>query len=319
MIDMLKLALVLILASVGAFGQSLDETARALSKKVAARLGPAEAVRITAHNLTSLPASDVSKGQIAFSRGLRKAGKNVAEVSLTFSENVRGYLLVAELRREGERTVDMAPFEAARAAPVTRPLIQKSLVWEQDEPILDVAIRADQMLVLGTSSLTPYVRVAGVWQRGDAKPVPEANTRDPRGQITADDSATILSPTNTFQGEGWTPYYTRVHWKNLDLAAEPDGLVHVYDAEHRQVATIDSWGSDLAAVTCGVLATSASDGTITAWEVMDRKPRQISEGLDLGGSVTALWPTAAGGALAVVRNPGTKKYAAYILTLDCAR
>src|ERR1022692_48106 len=153
-----------------AYGQSLDETARALSKKVAARLGPGEAVHIAARNLTSLPASDLSKAQAAFSRGLRKVGKNVAEVTLTISENVRGYLLVAEVRHEGGRSVDMAPFEAARSLPAELPVIQKSLVWEQDEPILDLAIRGDQMLVLGTASLTRYTRADGVWQRGESRP-----------------------------------------------------------------------------------------------------------------------------------------------------
>jgi len=311
-----------LIVGAAAHGQSLDETARALSKKVAARLGPGEAVHIAARNLTSLPASDLSKAQAAFSRGLRKVGKNVAEVTLTISENVRGYLLVAEVRHEGGRSVDMAPFEAARSLPAELPVIQKSLVWEQDEPILDLAIRGDQMLVLGTASLTRYTRADGVWQRGESRPsaIPQSMppSRDPRGQIGDGDSFTILAPTNTFQTEGWTPYYSRVHWKNFDLTAEPDGLVHVYDAEHRQVATIDNWGSDVAAVTCGVLATAAVDNAVTVWDIVDRRPRQVSEPLELPGPLTALWPTA-GGALAVIKNSGTKKYVAYILTLDCAR
>src|ERR1022692_2397978 len=115
-----------------AYGQSLDETARALSKKVAARLGPGEAVHITARNLTSLPASDLSKAQAAFSRGLRKVGKNVAEVTLTISENVRGYLLVAGARHEGVFFVKMGPPRSARFPSAALLVIQKSLVMAED-------------------------------------------------------------------------------------------------------------------------------------------------------------------------------------------
>jgi hypothetical protein len=125
-------------------------------------------------------------------------------------------------------------------------------------------------------------------------------------------------------------YYSRVHWTAYDFAAEPDGAVHVYNEAHQQLMTIDQWGSDLAiAPGCGILVTGPSDrskpDTIAAWDLLDRHPRQVSETADLPGPVTALWPSTIGngGVLAVVHdlssNVAGKRYAAYLLTLDCSR
>lgn len=315
----MRVLLLAVLLAVAAHGQSLDEAARALSKKVAARLTPGEYVRIAMRNLTSLPAPDASKAQTAFSRGLRKVGKEVVDVTLTISENIHGYLLVVDVRQGTDHAFEMSPFEVAQAAPAARPVILKSLVWEQDEPILDLAIRGDQMVVLSTATLTRFHRTDAGWQRDQAQPVTAAMSRDPRGQLGEGDAYTILAPVNTFQSEGGNPYYTRAHWKAFDFTAEPDGLVHLYDADHRQVGTIENWGSDVAPIGCGVTATSPVGNGVTVWDVAGRKPRQVSEELDMGAPVTALWP-AASGALAIVKNTGAKSrsYAAYILTLDCA-
>jgi len=318
-LNMRTLLGLLIVAAI-AHGQTLDESARALSKKVAARLGATEAVKISAKNLTSLPSSDLTKAQSAFARGLRKNGKEFAEITLTISANAAGFLLIAEMRRGSERMVDMLPFEASPVRADVRPVIQKSLVWEQDEAILDVSVNGDAMAVLGARELTHYKRVEGKWQRGESTPVTTPPSRDPRGQINPDDTVTILAG-NTFQVEGWPAYYTRVHWRGFDIATEPDGLAHLYDALQKQVATIDAWGSDIAlAGACGVVATSPSDDgaqdSVALWDVVDRKAKQVSEAMNVSGAVTALWAEK-GGVLAVVQTG--KRYAAYLLTIDCPR
>jgi len=313
------------------FGQPVDEAARTLAKKVAARLEASEAARVTGHNLTALPAAELSKAQTAFTRGLRRTGKTIVEITLTISESANGLLLIAETKRGSDSLVDMTTFEPTAAKPATasRPVIQKTLLWEQDDPVLDLVIRGEQMWVLEPGSLVHYKRDSGAgvgkWQRDESHSVVGGNVRDPRGQIGESEQATLLGPGNTFPGpaDGGPAYYTRVHWRNYDLATEPDGLVHIYDAGKQQVATIDNWGSDLAATACGVLATGPGDAgasadAVTAWELVDRRPRRISESLEFPGPVTALWPRPEG-ALAVVRDAATKKYAAYLLTLDCGR
>jgi hypothetical protein len=76
---------------------------------------------------------------------------------------------------------------------------------------------------------------------------------------------------------------------------------------------------------CGgkhVLATSAVDqhsaDAITLYDLVNRAPVRVSDPLEFAGPVTALWP-AGDGALAVVRNLATGKYAAYNLALNCGR
>jgi hypothetical protein len=217
----------------------------------------------------------------------------------------------------------MTPFDPppARPAPAARPLIQRSLLWQQDDPILDLAIRDDEMSVLEPARLVRYKRVDAQWERGEPTPVPGGNARDPRGQIGDDGAVTLLGPGNTFAGDGNAAYYTRAHWRNVDFVAEPDGLVHVYDPGKQAVASIEQWGSDIAAISCGLLATGPGDGasgdTVAAWDFVDRQAKQISETLEMAGPVTALWPRPTG-ALAVVHDLGTKRYAAYLLTLDCS-
>ena len=53
----------------------------------------------------------------------------------------------------------------------------------------------------------------------------------------------------------------------------------------------------------------------------DLHMRQVSEAVDFPGPVTALWPSTMGngGVLAVVHDLSSKRYAAYLLTLDCSR
>jgi len=325
MIPALSRVLLLLLALASSLsGQSLAEAARTLGKKMAVRLGPGEAARISTRNLTSLPAADVATARGELARLLRRNGRNVVEITLTISENIRGYLLVAEVRREGGRFVAMESFQPVPLSQPSRLTLQASLVWEQEEPILDLAMRGDQMLVLSSAGLTRYTRVEGKWQRAGFQPSHGTPVRDPRGRIAPDsDSFSLLAPANTFQGESGAPYYSLARWKNLDFAAEPDGLVHVYGPGRQPVATVEDWGSDLVAVDgCGLLATGSGDrftsDRVTAWDLVDLKPQALSEPLELPGPITALWP-APGGALAVIQHLTSKRYAAYLLRLDCSR
>jgi hypothetical protein len=312
-----------LLAAAPLSGQPLDEAVRTLVRKVATHLQPGDAARVTSRNLTPLSSAEVTRAQTAVQRGLRRNGASVVEIALTISENVRGYLLVAEIKSGADRAVEMTPFDPppARPAPTARPLIQRSLLWQQDDPILDLVIHGEEMLVLEPGQLVRYKRVdsqGGQWTRGEATAVSGGNARDPRGQIAEDGTVTLLGPDNTFAGDGNATYYTRARWRNFDFVAETDGLVHVYDPG--KIAALDQWGSDLAAISCGLLATGPGDGasgdTVAVWDFVDHQPKQISETLEMAGPVTALWPRPTG-ALAVVHDLGTKRYAAYLLTLDC--
>ena len=114
----------------------------------------------------------------------------------------------------------------------------------------------------------------------------------------------------------------------LYLTAELDGRTHLYDSLKKPAGAFDMWGDDFAAVLTGcgagrvILASSpaardAAD-SVTAFEIVDRKPVELSDPAEFSGPVTALWP-APGGAVAIARDLATGRYAAYSLTLDCGR
>jgi hypothetical protein len=51
---------------------------------------------------------------------------------------------------------------------------------------------------------------------------------------------------------------------------------------------------------------------------VDQAPAPLIPPLSFSGPVTALWPSGPTAAVAVTRDPGTGKYAAYMLTVVCS-
>ena len=132
-------------------GETLDEAVRDLAKKVSARLAPAEAPRVTARNLSPLGTGEVAKARATLERAIRRPAARPAQpvdVIFTVSQNLRGYLLIAELQRNNERMVDMIEYRPTPVVRSTRAALEKRLLWEQDAPMLDLAILGDRMIVL---------------------------------------------------------------------------------------------------------------------------------------------------------------------------
>ena len=346
----------LVMIAVAARADTLDEAIMALAKRVSARMEASETARVTSRNIGSLPAAEAAKAQAALTRALQRRVRNPVsvDVTLTISENVRGFLLVAEIHREHETVVEMAEFQAASSvAPARAPFaIESKLLWEQETPILDVELFSDSMLVLDAVGLIRYDRREGKWERAAAVELPVV-VRDPRGRLeTSADSITIHQPgttcmvpikmtapaqcedggrfkaaRNTQDMHDWRgEFFTSAELGGDTLVADVDGRIHIYDAAHAPQAVFDGWGSDFTVITaCGgrhIAAASAADtassDSIALYDVANRAPVRISEPIGLSGPVTALWP-AGDGAMAVARNLSTGKYAAYSLTLDCSR
>ena len=333
---------------------TLDEAVAALAKKASARLESSETARVTSRNISSLPAADAAKAQTALARALQRRGRNPkqVEVALTISENLRGYLLVAEIRRESETVVEMAEFRID--VPVLPPAaftMESKLLWEQETPILDIALLPDSMLVLDTAGLTRYERRAGKWDRMSAVEIPVA-IRDPRGRLeTNGDSATIHEPgvtctvpvkmtapaqceeggrfkaeRNTQDLNDWRgEFFASAELGTDTLLAGMDGRVHIHDTAHAPQAVFDG-GSDVAVIAaCGGrhvaltgIGDAASPDSIALYDLVNHALVRISEPVEFSGPVTALWP-AGEGAVTVARNLSTGKYGAYSLTLDCGR
>src|ERR1019366_7024329 len=109
------------------------------------------------------------------------------EVEITLSENESQYLMVEETRKGEERQVWIASWKPGTppAAPAQAMALEKKLVWEQDEAILDVAFPAAGLLVLSPARIALYPPANGKWEASKsialtpAKPWP----RDLRGHL----------------------------------------------------------------------------------------------------------------------------------------
>src|SRR5262249_44666011 len=120
-------------------------------------------------NLSSLGSSEFSQARSAFDAAVRDAGGRVSEkedrpgglspveVRVTLSGNPSQFLLGGEARKGDERQVWIASWK--RPAPTGVPTgsalaLEKKLVWEQEEPILDVVMLGNGMLVLSPSRVS---------------------------------------------------------------------------------------------------------------------------------------------------------------------
>jgi len=361
MIRAVARAFLLLMIAAAAHADTLDEAIAALAKRVSARLEASETARITSRNISSLPTAEVAKAQTALTRALQRRVRNPMQVDLilTISENVRGYLLVAEIRRENETVVEMAEFQApSSAAPVRAPFtIESKLLWEQETPILDVArlsdsTLADSMLVLDTAGLVRYERREGKWERAAAVELPVV-IRDPRGRLeTSADSITIQEPgtactvpikmtspaqcedggqfkatRNTQDLHDWRgEFFSSAELGGDSVVAEVDGRIHIYDGAHAPQAVFDGWGSEFAMIAaCGgrhIAATAAGDAASSDSIAL----YELANRTPMRVSEPIGFPgpvtalwPAGDGAMAVARNLSTGKYAAYSLTLDCSR
>lgn len=126
--------------------------ARDLARNVAAAVAH-DAVVLTVRNLSTLGAGEVAEIRRAFEPELRTGG--ATEVRLTISENLTQFLLVAEIHRGGEREVLLESWPRTASPSRTGPKgaaaevrLVKRLLWEQAQPILDVAVLDDGILVL---------------------------------------------------------------------------------------------------------------------------------------------------------------------------
>jgi hypothetical protein len=170
-------AIVLMLsAAVSAADWSLP--AAKLAREIVAISGPG-AVSIAYKNVSSLPAADVDVARLAIERNLRAGGVRLtapesaaANIQITFSENMQGYVWVAEVQQGSDTRAAMVTADrtaaAASVAPVSSMTVRKTLLWSQLMPILDVAVAPagndDIMLVLDPAQGTVFKKLGGSWQ-----------------------------------------------------------------------------------------------------------------------------------------------------------
>jgi hypothetical protein len=177
----------------------LNGAVRELARKAAAFAGASQPVSVEWRNLSSLGPADLAQARTAFESALRQGGIRMGEtepaagVRLTLSENPSQYLLVGEGRKGEEHQVWIAAWNRRGPAAVSAPgmSLERKLVWEQDESILDIAFPAAGMLVLSPARVALYTRQGGTWEQRAAvqfaplRPWP----RDVRGRLHLDGTA----------------------------------------------------------------------------------------------------------------------------------
>jgi hypothetical protein len=175
-----------------------DDSVAELAQKLSALAGPGTAT-LELHNASSLAEDQVAAIGLALERQLRSAGVQLrpahdgaTDIRVTFSENQRGWLWIAEIRQGTENRVAMIELPGARAtsSPANSALLalRSSLLLSTREPLLDLQpLRPPQaaMAALMPGSVVLYEQQSGRWKPSRTLPM-SANPplpRDPRGKI----------------------------------------------------------------------------------------------------------------------------------------
>lgn len=156
-------ALLILLPLDAPAADDLGGAVRELARKTVAFAGRGEPVSVSWRNLAPLASGDFNQARLAFDAAVREGGGRVTEIApvvearLTVSSNPSQFLLVEEARKGDDLQVWIASWK--RTAPAGAPTgsavtLEKKLVWEQEEPILDVVLLGPGILVLSPSSVS---------------------------------------------------------------------------------------------------------------------------------------------------------------------
>jgi hypothetical protein len=171
----------------------LNGAAGELARKTAAFIGKGESVSVVWRNVGSLGAPELGQARGLFEAALRDAGSRIAELAptaeaqITLSENASQYLLVEEIHKGDDRQVWISAWK--RAAPPTTvapgATIEKRLIWEQTEPILDLAFAGENLLLLSTTHVNWLAKLNGQWAIANSLELPPQRVwpRDVRGRL----------------------------------------------------------------------------------------------------------------------------------------
>lgn len=185
-------ALLLIVSRSAGAADDLHAAAGELAQKTAAFAGRGEPVSLVWRNLSSLSAAESANARAEFESLLKSAGGRVSDVAplvetrVTISQDQTQFLLVEEARKGEDREVWLAAWKRVPAEdPGPRATLEKKLVWEQEEQILDLAFLPDSMLALTPSHLLWFARQGSQWvpSLSLALPVSKPWPRDLRGRL----------------------------------------------------------------------------------------------------------------------------------------
>src|SRR5579859_282939 len=179
------------------------EAARELARQVSEKAGSPSSISLTIKNSSSLSAGDVAEirhtveTQLS-SSGMRivKPDQSVADVQLTLSQNVQGWLWVAEIHHGTSSEAALIPVFTRLAPPLpgvaNTITLHKTFLWAQPDatPVLDVAVlgggsNPNALLVLDSSMVSLYHAQQSHWELEQSQPIARSKPwpRDLRGRL----------------------------------------------------------------------------------------------------------------------------------------
>ncbi len=174
-----------------------------LARKIVAVTGPG-AVALTVENRSSLGRRESEAVQNGLRYALEQLGirfvdaeQAAASVAISLSENPTSYVWVAQIRQgEGDTAVAMVSVPRPGGTPAVHdsmPMaLRRTLLWTQDDPILDVAVLEEGatptlIVVLDPAKVSLYRWQNGKWQAEQVMEIPHSRPwpRDLRGRLIA--------------------------------------------------------------------------------------------------------------------------------------
>ncbi len=155
---------------------------------------------------------------VQFAFGSAGAPPADAQVQIAVSRNVDGYLLVAQIALGGTKQIVVAPVAAAQVAPgppAASPVLQRKIVWQQTDPILDFAEGSPDpshtlWYILQPDRLSAYEFSAGSQiLRVDQQFSRLYTSRDARGRLTLTDPTHVTAWVAAVRCDGtWNPGFS---------------------------------------------------------------------------------------------------------------
>jgi|SRR3984885_7306861 len=187
----------------GQLPHAWSEAVFTLAEKIAAALGTSHSYVLEVNEVSTAAAVDPASIRQTLEDDLALRGARAVlasadtQVQVTISQNLAGFVLVAEIRRQDAQQVAVVPVASTDELPPQpgpEPGIQRKIVWQQAVPILDfVQVSADSRRTLWyflePDRLVAYEFDDGAQVLRDAQPVSRRFTsRDLRGHLVAADA-----------------------------------------------------------------------------------------------------------------------------------
>lgn len=195
------LALTVLTLTTAAHAADWNAAEQQLARKIVAVTGPG-AVAVTVENRSSLGRRESEAVQNGLRYALEQLGIRFAEadqaaasVAIWLSENPTSYVWVAQIRQgEGDPAVAMVAVPRPGGPPAVHdsmPMdLRRTLLWTQDDPILDVAVLEEsatptRIVVLDPEKISLYRWQDSKWQTEQVMEIPHARPwpRDLRGKL----------------------------------------------------------------------------------------------------------------------------------------